>query len=75
MFRPGIIRPLHGIRSKTRSYRVLYAVLSPIVLLLAGVAPNSITTTEKMGRAMIHAAKNGAPKALLSTRDINELAR
>lgn len=75
MFRPGIIRPLHGIRSKTRSYRVLYAVLSPIVLLLARVAPNSITTTERMGRAMIHAAKNGAPKALLSTRDINELAR
>jgi uncharacterized protein YbjT (DUF2867 family) len=75
MFRPGIIRPLHGIRSKTRSYRVLYAVMSPFVVLLAGIAPNSITTTEKMGRAMIHAAKNGAPKALLGTRDINELAR
>ena len=75
MFRPGIIRPLHGIRSKTRRYRVLYAVLSPFVLVLAGVAPNSITTTEKMGRAMIHAAKSGAPKVLLGTRDINELAR
>jgi len=75
MFRPGVIRPLHGIRSKTRSYRVLYAVMSPFILVLAGVAPNSITTTDKMGRAMIHAAKNGAPKAWLSTRDINELAR
>jgi uncharacterized protein YbjT (DUF2867 family) len=75
MFRPGIIRPLHGIRSKTRSYRVLYTVMSPFILLAAGVAPNSITTTEKMGRAMIHAAERGAPKAVLGTRDINDLAK
>ena len=75
MFRPGVIRPLHGIRSKTRSYRALYTVLAPFVLLAAAVAPNSITTTEKMGRAMIHAAQNGASKARLGTRDINELAK
>jgi uncharacterized protein YbjT (DUF2867 family) len=74
MFRPGVIRPLHGIRSKTRSYRVLYALLSPFVLLAAAVVPNSITTTEKMGKAMIQAALKGAPKPLLSTRDINALA-
>jgi uncharacterized protein YbjT (DUF2867 family) len=75
MFRPGVIRALHGIRSKSTSYRVLYAVLFPIVLLVAAVAPNSITSTEKVGRAMIHAAQRGAPKPLLGTRDINELAR
>jgi len=75
MFRPGVIRPLHGIRSKTRSYRVLYTVLAPFVLLAAAVAPNSITTTEKVGRAMIHTAQHGAPKALLSTREINQLAK
>ncbi|MFZ3355619.1 MAG: epimerase [Thermoplasmata archaeon] len=74
MFRPGIIRPLHGIRSKTRGYRVLYAILSPFVVLTAAISPNSITTTEKMGRAMIHVVLHGAPKALLSTRDINALA-
>jgi len=75
MFRPGVIRPLHGIRSKTRGYRLLYTVLAPFVLLAAAVAPNSITTTEKMGRAMIHAVQKGAPKALLGTRDINALAK
>lgn len=75
MFRPGVIRPLHGIRSKTRSYRVLYTVLAPFVLLAAAVAPNPITTTEKVGRAMIHTAQHGAPKALLSTREINQLAK
>jgi uncharacterized protein YbjT (DUF2867 family) len=75
MFRPGIIRPLHGIRSNARSYRIAYALLLPFVLLVSAVAPNSLTTTEKVGRAMIHAGARGAPHPLLSTRDINELAR
>jgi uncharacterized protein YbjT (DUF2867 family) len=75
MFRPGIIRPMHGIRSRTPGYRVAYLLLSPIVLLLAAVAPNSLTTTEKMGRAMIHVVERGYPHRILSTRDINALAR
>lgn len=75
MFRPGIIRPLHGIRSKTRGYRYAYVLLSPFVLLLSAVAPNSVTTTEKMGRAMIHVAVRGAPTRILGTREINELAK
>src|SRR4051812_10198819 len=29
-FRPAFIRPLHGITSRTRSYRILYAVLRPL---------------------------------------------
>jgi uncharacterized protein YbjT (DUF2867 family) len=74
MFRPGIIRALHGIRSRTRSYRILYAVLTPVVLLLAVLAPNSLTTTENVGKAMIHVVERGAPKAVLGTREINELA-
>jgi uncharacterized protein YbjT (DUF2867 family) len=75
MFRPGIIRSLHGIRSKTTTYRVLYAILLPFVLLVAAVAPNSITTTEKIGRAMIHVANEGGPNRILTTRQINELGR
>ena len=75
MFRPGIIQPRHGIRSKTRSYRILYAILSPIVLLLRAVAPDSITTTENMGRAMIHVVERGVQSPILTTRDINRLAQ
>ncbi|MFI5418822.1 MAG: epimerase [Candidatus Lutacidiplasmatales archaeon] len=74
MFRPGIIRPLHGIRSKTKGYRILYALMSPFVLFAAAVAPNSLTTPEKMGRAMIHAVERGAAKSVLGTREINLLA-
>src|SRR5258708_3518030 len=31
MFRPAVIQPLHGIRSRTKSYRIFYAVFAPIL--------------------------------------------
>ena len=31
MFRPGTIAPLHGIKSKTRSYRLFYALAGPLL--------------------------------------------
>jgi hypothetical protein len=30
MFRPGYIQPMHGVTSKTKLYRVIYAVLAPL---------------------------------------------
>lgn len=73
MFRPGLIRPLHGIRSKTPLYNAFYVVFTPFLALLGRLFPNQVTSTEQMGRAMIRAALYGAPKALLETRDINAL--
>jgi len=72
MFRPGVIVPLHGIRSRTTLYRALYTVLGPILPLLRAF-PEYVTTTEKLGRAMLTAAKRGAPKPVLETSDINKL--
>ena len=74
MFRPGAIVPLHGITSKTRLYRFGYALLRPFWRPLHAAFPNTITTTEQVGRAMLRAARAGAPKALLETADINALA-
>ena len=71
MFRPGFIQPLHGIRSKTRLYQLLYDILAPIQPLLNGRLPKYITTTEQLGRAMITVAKNGYPKSILESLDIN----
>src|SRR5687767_13705682 len=42
MFRPGYIQPLHGIRSKTRLYRVGAAVVAPFVPLLRRLAPSAV---------------------------------
>ncbi len=71
LFRPGAIRPLHGIVSKTRLYRVLYFVFAPLFILLRAISPNLVTTTELVGKAMIATAKQGAPKQILENRDIN----
>lgn len=72
MFRPAVIVPLHGIKSRTRLYRVSYAVLGPLLPLLTAF-PKYVTTTEKLGRAMLIAAKRGAPKVILESSDINRL--
>ncbi len=73
IFRPAVIVPLHGIKSRTMLYRVPYAVLGPILPLLKRLFPKYVTTTEKLGRAMLVVAKHGAPRRVLENSDINEL--
>jgi len=71
LFRPGIIQPLHGVRSKTPMYRLLYTMLKPVFPLLRAVLPNEILTTESIGQAMLSLARQGAAKEVLEARDIN----
>jgi uncharacterized protein YbjT (DUF2867 family) len=73
MFRPGFIQPLHGIKSKTALYRIPYAILGPFNSLFLKFFPKYATTTEVLGRAMIKAARQGAPKKVLESQDINAL--
>jgi uncharacterized protein YbjT (DUF2867 family) len=73
LFRPGFIQPLHGIKSKTRLYRVVYTLTAPFLPLLKWLTPNLMTTTEQVGRAMIQVAASGYDKPVLETRDINTL--
>jgi len=73
MFRPAVIVPLHGIKSKTMVYQVFYAVLGPLLPVLKGRFPKYVTTTEQIGRAMIKVAKNGWPKPVLENSDINRV--
>lgn len=75
MFRPGVIRPLHGIRSRTRGYRIAYTLLWPFVTIARLVAPGSITDTEQMGRAMLRVVREPPAEHILSTRDIVRLGR
>jgi uncharacterized protein YbjT (DUF2867 family) len=75
MFRPGFIQPLHGIRSRTRLYRLLYTVASPLAGLLRRVSPRLVVTTEDVGRAMLAVARHGAPKRILENADIAAMAR
>jgi uncharacterized protein YbjT (DUF2867 family) len=74
MFRPGVIQPVHGARSKTTAYRVGYALAKPVLPLLHRFFLRYILTTEEIGRAMIHVAKRGAPKKVLESWDIRDCA-
>jgi hypothetical protein len=73
MFRPAGIQPLHGIRSKTAWVQAIYVMAAPVLTLLNRVAPKYITTTEQLGRAMIKVARNGYPRRVLESEDINRV--
>jgi uncharacterized protein YbjT (DUF2867 family) len=73
MFRPGIIRPMHGIVSKTGWYRLFYAIATPLFPIVKLFWPKMLTTTEAVGRAMLVVVKRGSDKKLLENTDINEL--
>ena len=74
VFRPGIIQPLHGIRSRTALYRILYQVMGMLFPLLRRLFPAYVLTTEQIGRAMLNAVRRGAPKRVLESPDIRALA-
>ncbi len=82
MFRPGIVLPERGVTSKTRLYRAAYAATRPLFPLLRRLAPNLVTTTGQIGRAMITLATTGttgttatdSTTRILRPHDINRLA-
>jgi len=74
MFRPGYIQPMHGIKSSTSWYRLLYSAVGPLYPLLRRLFPRNVTNTDAVGQAMIEVARRGAPKHILENREINELS-
>ena len=51
--------------------QAIYVVAAPLLTLLNRVAPGYMTTTEQVGRAMIKVARDGYPKPVLESEDIN----
>jgi uncharacterized protein YbjT (DUF2867 family) len=70
MFRPGLVIPLHGLRSSTRWYNVVYAIMKPVLPILRRLAPSVVTTTDELSRAMLAVARNGYPTHVLEMADI-----
>jgi uncharacterized protein YbjT (DUF2867 family) len=75
LFRPAIIQPLHGIQSKTSSYRRFYRLTRPLLPMMTRLFPNIVVTTEELGQAMLKAARRGSGRLVLESRDIARLAR
>lgn len=75
LFRPGVIRPLHGARPKVAWIQATYILLGPLLGLARRLAPGHVLTTEVIGRAMLEVARHGAPKAVLEAPDIDAAAK
>ena len=73
MFRPGFIQPMKGVRSRTRLYNAIYAVLKYLYPLLKGL-PQYVTSSDRLGQAMLKAVLKGYDQPILESRDINLLA-
>lgn len=74
MFRPGVIRPMRGIASRTPLYNTAYVIIKPLWPLLTALLGNSITDTTKIGKAMINVTINGSDKQHFENVEINKLA-
>lgn len=74
MFRPGLIIPLRGIKSRTKAYQFVYDYFMWLVRLFKAVAPNAVVNTTQLGKAMINAALYGYNSAIIKPKDIIQLA-
>jgi hypothetical protein len=74
-FRPGIILPVNGEKSRVAAANWFYTFTSPLYGILQRAFPRQVITTEELGRAMLHVARNGAPKHVLEQPDIGMLGR
>ena len=75
VFRPAAIQPVHGEKSRTAAYRILYSLTRPLLPLLRRMFPRYILTTEEIGLAMIAVVRRGAPKRILESGDIGDCVR
>ena len=71
--RPGFIRPGPGIRSSVKLYQALIVLLRPLFSLLERGLPGLVTTSERLGRAMLRVVEGRADRFLLESADINRL--
>ncbi|MFC1433912.1 NAD-dependent epimerase/dehydratase family protein [Streptacidiphilus sp. N1-3] len=74
MFRPGFVQPMDGVVSKTRLYRIAYAITGPLIPLFRRLAPNAVNDNRQIGRAMIAVAESGSQTRVLSPREISARA-
>jgi uncharacterized protein YbjT (DUF2867 family) len=68
--RPGMIQPTHGARSKTGWYNAIYMATGPLLPLLERVAPKYVTTTDKIGKAMLRIARTGSPQHIVENAEL-----
>jgi uncharacterized protein YbjT (DUF2867 family) len=75
MLRPGFIEPANGEISRTRLYRISYAVAKPLFPLIRLLFRNQMLTTQQIARAMLNLVTQPYPKHILEIPDIRAAAQ
>jgi uncharacterized protein YbjT (DUF2867 family) len=75
MFRPGLIQPMDGIKSKTPLYRFMYLLMKPLLTPLRWILPNYVLSTREIGQAMLAVARFGYGTRILETKDIRAVVQ
>lgn len=73
MFRPGGIKPMDGVKSKTALYRWMYALMGPFMPFLMEHFPGVMTSSERLGRAMLKGVRGETDLKVVESKDINLL--
>ncbi len=69
-FRPAIIRPARGARAGVGWHNTAYTLAAPLLSLLDRVAPGYVTSTDRLGRAMLRVARHGSADHVVANRDL-----
>ena len=75
LIRLGMLYPAVGIRSKTKSFDIMYRLLRPLLYLYKIILPKGIITSENFGQALINTSLYGYEKKYLWNKDLNKLAK
>ncbi|QWG37805.1 hypothetical protein EXW35_04950 [Bacillus mycoides] len=73
MFRPGLIIPANGVKSKTKSYQLMYDVMKSFNPLLKRFG--SVITSEQLGRAMVRVGKAGYSRSIIESSDLKKIGK
>lgn len=73
MVRPGGIQPVDGVRSKHPSLDLLYRLGGPVMGVAVRLLPGQMTTTARVGRALLALARQPQPPMVLENDGINRL--
>ena len=71
--RPALIQPGPGITSRVRAYRAGLVLMKPIFPFLVPMLPSMVTTSEKLGCAMLCIVRGRANRFILESTDINRI--
>lgn len=73
MLRPGGIQPVDGVRSPHPMMDAMYRVAGPLMGVGVRLMPGMMTTTARVGRAMLALLRQGDPPAVVENDAINRL--